>query len=61
VEAPKNGDAITSEKELLKRLASTIRGGFRADGFAVVSGTFLPRKGNLVIILGGGESFWKYF
>lgn len=39
VESPKNGEAIASERELLRRLGITIKGGFRTDGFAMACGT----------------------
>lgn len=43
VEAPKNEDAISSERELIRRVIKAIKGGVRFDGFAMVC----------VIILGG--------
>ena len=55
VEAPKNEDAITSENELLHRLITTIRGGFRMNGFAMVCGIPMATYLELtpVIVLGG--------
>jgi len=38
VESPKNGEAISTERELVQRLVAAIKGGFRFDGFAMVCG-----------------------
>jgi len=46
VEAPKNEDAISSERELVARVVNAIKGGVRFDGFAMVC----------VIILGGRKA-----
>jgi hypothetical protein len=54
VESPKNGEGISTERELAQRLVAVIKGGFRFDGFAMVCGA--PHKKSsltLVIILEG--------
>ena len=61
VEAPKERDAISTEKELVKRLVAAIKGGVRLDGFAMVCGSLLCYKADLVIILGGRKALEGIF
>src|ERR1700737_276000 len=46
VESPKNEDAISTERELFRRLLGALKGGVRFDGFAMVCGIPPPFQVN---------------